>query len=98
MKYLNIFFCLWIAAFATMTTTQTNAAEPRIDNFSAWSVLHDGRVKTMESFSRSIFYAIAGTDHLNGIDATTWMANTLFDPASTISEPFIKINRQTILD
>ncbi len=89
---------LCIVAFATMTTAQLNAAEPSMDHFGAWPVLHDGRVKTMESFSRSVFHDIAGTDHLNGLNATQWMATTLFDPASTISDPFIKINRTTILE
>jgi ABC-type transport system involved in cytochrome c biogenesis permease subunit len=89
---------LWIVAFTAMTVDRVNATEPQLGDFGAWPVLHDGRVKTMESFSRSVFHTIAGTDHLNGIDSTTWMANTLFDPASTISTPFIKINRKTILD
>ena len=72
--------------------------QPDFDSFGAWPVLHDGRVKTMESFARSVFFKISGETSLDNISATEWLANTLFDPASSITIPFIKIERQTILD
>jgi len=72
--------------------------KPDFTSFCAWPVLHDGRVKTMESFARSNFFKITGETSLNNITATEWLANTLFDPASSVSLPLIKIGRQDILD
>lgn len=72
--------------------------KPDLDSFGQWPVLHDGRIKTMESFSRSIMYTLSKKTEVDDVDSLTWMVSTLFDPASTITTPFIQINKQTILD
>ncbi len=97
MKFHFILICL---AFLTLAMTPHAKAKetPNFENFGAWPVLHDGRIKTIESFARSVFFTISGETSLHNISATEWMANTLFDPASTISSPFIKIGRQDVLD
>jgi len=71
---------------------------PDFATFGAWPVLHDGRIKTMESFSRSVFHAITGEVTLRGITATEWMANTVFDPAESIAQPFIFVRPNHTLD
>jgi len=81
--------------FAIPTMAQD---KPDYQSFGSWPVLHDGRIKTMESFARYVFYKISGETTLNDTSAIEWLTNTTFDPASTISKPFIKINKQTILD
>ena len=91
---LTILFCLMLPVMAKGETP----VKPDLENFGAWPVLHDGRVKTMESFSRAVFYTISGETELNGIAATAWMAATLFDPAATIAVPVFHIPRGDILD
>ncbi len=68
------------------------------DAFGAWPVLHEGRIKTMESFARSVFFEISGTTKLDGVDALQWMTASLFDPSSTIASPYIRVGKNTILD
>ena len=87
---------LIVIAFCLFTDAQ--ASDPDFSDFAAWPVLHEGRVKTMESFSKSVFYIVAQDDSANGVGALEWVANTMFDPASTITKPFIKINRVGILE
>jgi len=93
MKFL-IFFFLALIPFVV----QANETKPDLDAFGAWPVLHDGRIKTMESFSRSVFYTIAKDDEVNGVSSLAWMTATLFDPSSTLSIPFIKMGRTGVLD
>ncbi len=87
--------CLFICFGSVQAQEPT---KPDLESFGAWPILHDGRVKTMESFSRAVFYIIAGDTELNGITATAWMANTLFDPSSGINVPVFEISRHGILD
>jgi len=98
-KRLYTFLSFLFIALATMATTPCLASKkPNFDAFGTWPILHDGRIKTMESFARSIFYKIAKSDTVDNITAIEWLAHSLFDPSSTISHPFIHINRPDILN
>lgn len=66
--------------------------------FGAWPVLHEGRVKTMESFAHSVFYNISGITNLDDMSALEWLTHSLFDPSSTIADSYIKVDKKSILD
>ena len=73
-------------------------AEPSYTDFAAWPVLHEGRVKTMESFARSTLYKIARDTHINDMDASTWMAHALFDPSAAVAMPVIFVRDRSGLE
>jgi ABC-type transport system involved in cytochrome c biogenesis permease subunit len=95
---MRVFFLSILCFVLSLSAHAQEKVKPDLESFGAWPVLHDGRTKTMESFSRAVFYTIAGETEFNGITATAWMANTLFDPSSSINVPIFKISRHGLLD
>ncbi len=57
--------------------------QPRLDTsqFSLLPILHDGRLKPLESFARTELKKFSGKETLGDMDAMTWLATVLFDPA-----------------
>lgn len=96
MKKIILLFAFVICFISTNINAKDQ--QPNFNDFGAWTVLNGGHVKTMDSFARSTLYTISGATSVNGISATEWMANTIFDPSSSINIPVIKVNKQTILD
>ncbi len=69
-------------------------AQDTINSFNEWSgisVLHDGRVKPIDSFSAIILEQISGARSANEIDHNQWLAHTLFLPEEAIFNPIFKI-------
>ena len=90
------FYILAVLLFAFPASARE--VKPDYEAFGAWPVLHEGRIKTMDSLARSVFFDISGTTHLNGTEALEWLAQSLFEPSSTIAEPYVEVGRNTILD
>lgn len=55
--------------------------------FANLPVLHEGRIKPLDSFARITMREIAGREDLPGINHRTFLAETLFDPASAMDRP-----------
>lgn len=71
---------------------------PDMTAFGKWPVLHEGRVKTMDSFARAVLYEISEKTHTDNMSATEWLALTLFDPYGSIALPVIRIDNVAMLD
>lgn len=54
-------------------------------------VQHDGRIKPLSSFSKSILYAYSGHNKINGMSSTEWLLMSLFDPSRAIQTPVFRI-------
>lgn len=65
-------------------------------SFSSLPVLHDGRVKPLESFARAHLKRFSGREDLSGLTAIEWLAETLFDPARAETRPVLKINNPEV--
>lgn len=72
--------------------------KPDFASFEKWPVLHDGRVKTMDSFARSSLYQISGKTNVHGMSAIEWLATGLFDPSSSIGIPVIRVRANSLLE
>jgi ABC-type transport system involved in cytochrome c biogenesis permease subunit len=66
--------------------------------FANWPVLHEGRIKTMESFSRSILYQMKGDIELDKMQSIEWVAQAIFEPFETITKPVIRVSRLNYLN
>ncbi len=76
---------LWNVPAAARDTMNNGA-------FAALPVLHQGRVKPIDSFARIHLKIFAGRDTLpGGMDANDWLAETLFDPAAAAERPIFNI-------
>lgn len=89
MRYLILFLCLFI--FSTPASAEENL------NFFGWSmlpVLHDGRVKPVDSFARIHLKIFSGKEKINGMDATEWLAESVFAPDKAAEKPIFKTHTQ----
>ena len=68
---------------------------PRFDygDFAAIPVQHDGRIKPIDSFARTHLKIFAGSDHLPGMSANEWLAETLFNPGAAAEHPVFYLAR-----
>lgn len=69
-----------------------------LSDFGTWPVLHEGRVKTMESFARANFYAVAKATSADDLSALEWLTEAIFDPSASLSRRVIYIERTGVLD
>ncbi len=71
-----------------------------LDNqyFAQIPIQHEGRIKPIDTFARALLNNISGRDALGGMDADTWLAETLFDPAQALQRPIFRILRPETLN
>ncbi|MBU0799373.1 MAG: cytochrome c biogenesis protein CcsA [Alphaproteobacteria bacterium] len=86
---------LFIAAI--FCTTPAFALDVSGTGFGRIPVLHEGRVKPLDSFARALHWRITGREHPRGISAEQWLADILFDPLTALECPqFIVRNPELI--
>ena len=54
--------------------------------FSTLPVLHEGRIKPLDSLARTELRKIHGTDSFGGLSAAAWLARVLFDPSAAAQD------------
>ncbi len=79
------FFCCANAAMAEP------AAKLDYSAFGQLPILHEGRVKPLDSFARIQLRELSGQKTLKGKPAIEWLAESLFDPAAAAQEPVMAI-------
>lgn len=62
-----------------------------LSDFAELPVLHEGRVKPVDSFARIHLRQIYGAEQIGGISAVQWLAGVLFDPTAESTRPVIRI-------
>lgn len=60
-------------------------------------VLHEGRIKPLDSFASSYLLKISGKRHLKNISSAEWFAELLFNQLSAYNRPVFKINNPDVL-
>ena len=79
LKYLLLFFLISFPA-----TAQDNI---HLNQWSQLPVLHDGRLKPIDSFARIHLKTFSGKEKINGLDASQWLAQVIFTPEDAASKP-----------
>lgn len=67
-----------------------------LSNFATLPILHEGRVKPLESFARVQLQQLAGAENWQNQTATTWLANSVFKPETMLQKKFFKITNPHI--
>lgn len=78
----TILFCT--ALYSTPSPAQAEDKLPTqfvINKFSLLPILHEGRIKPIESFARTELRKFSGKESLKDRNATLWLATLLFNPA-----------------
>lgn len=66
------------------------------NTFARLPVLHDGRVKPIDSFARAELRTFYGKDSLPDMPAIEWLATSLFDPTVASSQKIFKLDDATL--
>ncbi len=82
-----------LLALALLSGSPAHAQAPPLpmEQFAQIPILHEGRMKPLDSFARAILKRLSGQDHLQGVPAVNWLAEALFDPARAENREVVKI-------
>ena len=90
---LLILLCLFLLPLSVM-------AEKKVfdyADFAATPILHEGRVKPLDSFARIHLRRFHGKDSLEGQSANAWLAQVLFDPQQAAKRPLFKVTAKPLI-
>lgn len=62
-----------------------------MQDFRRIPVLHEGRLKPLETFAQIELQSFSGKTSLNGMSAENWLAELLFDPAQAADRPVFAV-------
>lgn len=81
------------ALFLTIPFNPASANQPAaspdydMEYFSMIPVLHEGRLKPMETFAAATLRKFSGSTHTGNMDSVSWLVEVLFDPANAAQRP-----------
>lgn len=85
---------LALGLFSLHGTAQ--AATMDMSDFRMIPVLHEGRLKPLETFAQAQLRSFSGRDHLDGMSADQWLAELLFDPVTAAQRPTFLIRNRDL--
>lgn len=65
-------------------------------NFGGIPVLHEGRVKPLDSFARIYLKRFSGYTAIDGLRASAWLAEVLFDPTAAAHRPIFTVKDKAL--
>lgn len=68
-----------------------------LSDFRSLPVQHDGRIKPVDTFARTMLSYLSGHESVGGMEAGAWLAETLFDPAKALHRPVFRIFRPQLV-
>lgn len=83
-----------LAIFSFHGSAQASALDMR--DFRMIPVLHEGRLKPLDTFAQAQLRTFSGGDHLAGMEASAWLAELLFDPVTAAQRPIFLIRDHTL--
>ena len=90
---------LALAVLLTMTCLQyspAQAADMDMQDFRMIPVLHEGRLKPLETFAQTQLRTFSGKSTLDGMSASEWLAELLFDPVRAAERPVFVVRNRDI--
>ncbi|MCI5060886.1 MAG: cytochrome c biogenesis protein CcsA [Alphaproteobacteria bacterium] len=94
MRYFLFFMtCLFLCVSSFGYMAQANKERSALST-AQWKnlpILHDGRLKPLDSFARTTLKQFSGKDRLQDLNAPQWLAEIFFAPEKAISRPVFKV-------
>lgn len=90
---MKILLLIWLICFAAPSA----AADVTYADFKALPVLHDGRVKPLDSFARHYLMLFSSKERYDGKPAIDWLAQTLFEPGHAAESEIFTIRHPAVL-
>lgn len=77
-------------------SVQSTTGRFSLDDFAMIPVLHEGRLKPLETFAATMLRSFSGGRSLEGLSAVEWLAEMLFDPARAAERPTFLIRNRDL--
>ncbi|MCB1591906.1 MAG: cytochrome c biogenesis protein CcsA [Alphaproteobacteria bacterium] len=88
----SAFFILALSLTVSFGAKAQDTAPPLpMEEFAKLPILHEGRIKPLDSFARATLKKISGKERIGDRSAIEWLAETLFNPSSAEKGQIIKI-------
>jgi len=91
LKYISLF--LFLVGFSTFSLAQNTL---NLNEFGKLPILHEGRVKPLDSFARIEILKFAKRDNPSGLTHLSWLATSLFDPATAVTQKIFAVDNGEI--
>lgn len=83
---------LTVIALIFFIVSPAGAAVPETpESWKTLPILHQGRIKPLDSFARVMLKDFSGKETVQEYSAADWLAQSVFDPANAINMPVFKI-------
>ncbi|MCP5361714.1 MAG: hypothetical protein H6908_03615 [Hyphomicrobiales bacterium] len=94
-----LFTCLTLLLAFSATAEPSSEALPALDYdaFRTLPILHEGRVKPLDTVARVSLQSIYGKQRLQGQDAIAWLAELLFSPEKAFERPVFNIPNPDVI-
>lgn len=91
---LLIVFTTLVLALPNNNSCYANSIDSKLDyaTLSTLPVLHDGRIKPLDSFARIILKSIANKETINNKSASQWLLDLLFNPKEDYNNSIFYVN------
>lgn len=96
MKHLLLSLLIILICLSNMTSAHADESRLPIDDFKSLPILHDGRIKPLDTFARSELAHFSGKHSFEGQDASVWLARTIFDPATASEDKIFKVDNADV--
>ncbi len=83
--------------FLFFILTPAFATERSYDAFSEIPVLHEGRIKPLDTFARAHLLTLSGKTFVQKLSASAWLAELLFEPTKAYMRPVFNIVNPEII-
>ncbi len=93
-RLLTLLFILFIMPFTVASASSETENKIDINDFAKLPILHEGRIKPIDSFARSLRKRLSGKD----TKSMLWLSEALFNPAAAENIPVLKISNPDILN
>ena len=78
-------------------SAHANGAALDYTAFKQIPILHDGRVKPLDTFARAYLHRLHGSQTVDDQSAAQWLAQSVFRPDLAVSQPFITIPNHRVM-
>lgn len=87
-----------VLMISTLASETARADDFNSPAFSQIPILHEGRVKPLDSFARALLLAVYGKTSLPDMSAASWLAELLFDPEKSYQRRVFNISNPEVLN
>jgi ABC-type transport system involved in cytochrome c biogenesis permease subunit len=89
-RFLFALFALMLVVCGAIRPVDAKIPVEHLGAFAALPILHEGRIKPLDSFARLHYRAVTGADGSRA-EALEWLATLLFDPATAMGQKIFRL-------